>query len=152
LLQFIFCPIEKAGSTLWRQLFYRLAGDIHWYEPPWHKTGLELFRNLPINVSESYLNDPSWTKAVFFRDPTRRLAINKTTLLSNFSYLRLLSAYIHLIQNTESQNNYPSQLKKLNLSRDWGDFWQSASSRNGIRNLHWRPQVQLHIGDSKNLL
>lgn len=29
--KFAFCPIQKAGSSLWTQLFLRMKGEEYWY-------------------------------------------------------------------------------------------------------------------------
>jgi len=70
-------------------------------------------------------NDPSWTKAVFFRDPSRRL----------------ISAYLHFIKSERTPKAYLNMLKTHNLTREWSDFWSSASKKDGISNIHWRPQT-----------
>ena len=116
------------------------------YEPPWHKNGIDLTREIfPTTLVEKYMNDPTWVKAIFFRDPSTRLVKNKLydfgSIFNDGCRFRLLSAYLHLIKNPLTQRNYPRQLRRFNLSGNWEDFYESAISLNGIKNLHWRPQV-----------
>ena len=66
-LFFCSCSISVPVST------HRMEGDPHWYEPPWHKkTPVVRKANLKASELEDIMNDDSWTKAVFFRDPSRR--------------------------------------------------------------------------------
>lgn len=67
--------ILKVGITEWIK-FFRFsygAGDFqslaHW------KEDREEFmvRSLPLDIAQDLWNDPSWTKAVFFRDPAERV-------------------------------------------------------------------------------
>lgn len=126
--KFLFCPIQKAGSSLWSQLFLRMQGDPHWFEPPWHKK-LPTMKNLKLSNEEltNIMNDPSWTKAVFFRDPSRRL----------------LSAYKYCISNKHQVNHYRNWMTKLTKSENfsWPAFYESVTSELKHQNLHWRPQV-----------
>ena len=57
-------------------LLLRLEGDPHWWEPPWHKK-LPAAKNFKLNSREfeEIMYDNTWTKAVFFRDPSRRSVI-----------------------------------------------------------------------------
>jgi hypothetical protein len=56
-----------------RLIVLRMAGDPHWFEPPWHKR-LPIVRGAKLSAREleDIMNDDTWTKAVFFRDPARR--------------------------------------------------------------------------------
>jgi hypothetical protein len=69
----IFVPIQKSGSTVWKQLFRKILGRDDWY------TGR------PVSVSRRYkmssyteaqatqlMNDPTYTRAIFVRDPKER--------------------------------------------------------------------------------
>jgi len=119
------CPIEKTGSTLWRQLFLRLNGDPHWYEPPWHKRLPEIGTGFTKAEVADIFNNPNWTKSIFFREPAKRL----------------ISAYNHLIKNPNTTGGYLQSLQRYQLDRSWSSFWSSASKKNGIMNIHWKPQT-----------
>jgi hypothetical protein len=83
------CPIQKVASTEWTKFFKRLAGDKHYHAD----TPFNTKQGPPIKLSDNLvhdnenpekaalwlrkvndaLHDPSWTRAIFFRDPARRL-------------------------------------------------------------------------------
>jgi hypothetical protein len=71
------------------------------------------------------LHDPTWIKAIFFRDPAARL----------------LSSYLHLIKSPDAIKRYKTMMYQRNLSTTWEDFYQNAIGPNGIRNVHWDPQT-----------
>lgn len=108
---------------MWAQLFHRMSGDPHWYEPPWHKP-IQSFKDLSHDEINEIMNDPNWTKAVVFRDPSRRL----------------LSSYLYLIDNPSQVKIYRNQLLKYSKGTTWNDFLDSVTDQQ-FRNIHWRPQV-----------
>lgn len=71
----IFCGIPKVGVSEWLKLFRRLTGAGDYLSFPHYKQDLTEFHlsSLPLKQAEAMLTDPSWTKAVFFRDPAERL-------------------------------------------------------------------------------
>ncbi|MCP4963769.1 MAG: sulfotransferase family protein [bacterium] len=83
--RFIFFTIPKVACTEWKRLFAGLAGLPDWRDPPHHRYGIPLLSAVEAAEAEDHLNDPAWTKAVFFRDPT----------------VRLLSAYLDKIVNSD---------------------------------------------------
>ena len=64
--------IPKVSCTEFIRLFFRLNGDPHWASEPHFRRGKPLLKDLPLGEVENILNDPTWTKAVFFRDPSKR--------------------------------------------------------------------------------
>lgn len=69
----VMATIPKVSCTEFIRLFYRLKGDPGWRENPHFKPHKPLLKDLPIAEVQSIMNDPTWTKAVFFRDPSKRL-------------------------------------------------------------------------------
>ena len=60
----------------WFKLFFRLGGDKRWRDEPHFKSGARYgmdFNRLDPAEATALLNDPSWSKVVFFRDPLERL-------------------------------------------------------------------------------
>jgi hypothetical protein len=108
---------------MWAQLFLRMSGDPHWYEPPWHKP-IPSFSQLSLEEINDIMNDPTWTKAVLFRDPSRRL----------------LSSYLYLIDNPSQVKSYRNQLLKYSNETTWDDFLFAVTDKH-FQNIHWRPQV-----------
>jgi hypothetical protein len=108
---------------MWAQLFLRMSGDQHWYEPPWHKP-IPSFSKLSLEEINEIMNDPTWTKGVLFRDPTRRL----------------LSSYLYLIDNPSQVKSYRNNLLKYSNGTTWDDFLSAVIDKK-FQNIHWRPQV-----------
>ena len=50
-----------------------LPGDPRWQLDPHFKKNKPLLKSLPLEEVEEIMNDPTWTKAIFFRDPAKRL-------------------------------------------------------------------------------
>lgn len=48
-------------------------GKRDWQLDPHFKKHKPLLKDLPIDEVQDILNDPAWTKAAFFRDPSKRL-------------------------------------------------------------------------------
>jgi hypothetical protein len=97
------------------------------YEPPWHKS-LPVLRGKTLGEIERIMNDKSWTKAIFLRDPTRRL----------------VSSYTYLIANSQMTGHYRSNLKSAtnSSSLEWSHFVNAVVDMKH-QNLHWRPQVYI---------
>eukprot|EP00602_Paraphysomonas_sp_CaronLab_P002853 CAMPEP_0185028996 /NCGR_PEP_ID=MMETSP1103-20130426/15090_1 /TAXON_ID=36769 /ORGANISM="Paraphysomonas bandaiensis, Strain Caron Lab Isolate" /LENGTH=246 /DNA_ID=CAMNT_0027563595 /DNA_START=237 /DNA_END=977 /DNA_ORIENTATION=+ len=83
-------------------------------------------RGLPKEEIERIMNDPTWTKAIMFRDPA----------------MRLLSAYFYTIKKKSQINAYRDALRRAtkNSSTSWDHFLMAVTKMNH-QNLHWRPQV-----------
>ena len=69
----VFCTIPKVACTEWLRMFYKMQGDPKWHLDPHYRGNKPQFNKLPPQRATEILNDPNWTKAVFFRDPARRL-------------------------------------------------------------------------------
>lgn len=94
------------------------------------------------------MNDPSWTKAIFFRNPTQRLFGNDFKITSKVS--RLLSAYTYLIVHDGDPRLRQKFLQQAGLSARWKTFVSlviNQSNPNPLRDLHFRPQVNFGLLD-----
>ena len=75
----LFFTIPKVGCTVFKQLFRRMYGYQTWKEHndfiPHHpmSNGLNYLYHYTPQKAEQMLTDPSWTRAIFFRDPKERL-------------------------------------------------------------------------------
>lgn len=76
----LFFTIPKVSCTLWKQLFRRIQGYDDWksqnytlYLPhnPEHN-GLVYLNHFNTTFAQQIFEDPSWTKAIFVRDPKER--------------------------------------------------------------------------------
>jgi hypothetical protein len=62
----------RTANLKYFQLFMRVQDDETWWEPPYHKPRFERLDKMKREVVEEMLNDPTYIKAVFFRDPASR--------------------------------------------------------------------------------
>jgi Sulfotransferase family len=75
----LFFTIPKVGTTVWKQLFRRMEGYTDWMtdqHPLPHapkRNGLQYLYDYPPMVADHMMTDPSWTRAIFVRDPQERL-------------------------------------------------------------------------------
>jgi hypothetical protein len=71
----VFCGIPKVGMTEWIKFFRNVMGAKDYLSLPHFKEDRKTFlmSTLDPSKAEELLNDPKWTKAVFFRDPFERL-------------------------------------------------------------------------------
>jgi Sulfotransferase family len=99
----IFCGVPKAGITEWMKFFRFVAGAKDYLAVPHYKRDRNEFfvKSLPIEKATELLLDPSWTKAVIFRDPAERL----------------LSAYLDKVVN----NGYTQHHFQINATQDTTD-------------------------------
>jgi hypothetical protein len=102
-----------------------MKNDSGWFEPPWHKR-LPSLGDLNLTEINDIMNDETWTKAILFRDPSRRL----------------LASYLYLIDKPKQVKFYRNNLLKYRNGTSWNDFL-SAVTEDNFHNLHWRPQVGL---------
>ena len=130
--RFIFFTIPKVACTAWIQLFLRIQGYDDWNKfPHYHKNRPFLSRHSCTEI-ENYLNDPTWTKAVFFRDPVERL----------------LSAYLNKIENGSYITKRLFNAGAGDISFDQfveivADNNKQADNPRGLHNNtdpHWKPQ------------
>eukprot|EP00616_Rhizochromulina_sp_CCMP1243_P006700 CAMPEP_0118997614 /NCGR_PEP_ID=MMETSP1173-20130426/62049_1 /TAXON_ID=1034831 /ORGANISM="Rhizochromulina marina cf, Strain CCMP1243" /LENGTH=474 /DNA_ID=CAMNT_0006949071 /DNA_START=81 /DNA_END=1505 /DNA_ORIENTATION=+ len=71
----LIATIPKVACTEFMRLAFRMNGDRNWRkEPHFRRDRAPLwFSKLSVSEATDILTDPTWTKAVFFRDPKRRL-------------------------------------------------------------------------------
>ena len=132
-LNLIFCAAAKVGSTTWRQLWRTIDPNMDelskW--PGWHELAL---RDLGAERSTELLNNASWTKAAFVRDPAERL----------------LSAYLNKIANMQDgEGSLGLYRRNLGLADDFnlssvsfGAFVDILSKQKPeFLNIHWNSQA-----------
>lgn len=75
----VFFSIPKVGSTVWKQLFRRMEGymdylvDQHPLPHAPKRNGLQYLYDYPPLQADFMLTDPTYTRAIFLRDPKERL-------------------------------------------------------------------------------
>jgi hypothetical protein len=131
----MFCGVPKVGISEWLK-FFRFswgAGDYLSY-PHLKNDRLEfMVQSLSLEKAEELLNDPTWTRAVFFRDPAERL----------------LSAYLDkIVSEGYTQKafyiNQPTVLSFPEFVSLVSEKDRNCTSPRGLHpctDAHWRPQV-----------
>ena len=123
----MFCGIPKVGISEWLKFLRFTRGARDFLSLPHNKHDrIEfLVSSLSIEKAQELLNDPSWTRAVFFRDPAERL----------------LSTYFDKIIGEEYM--------RTKFNRDTMTFAEFIDliSSNETRHMrfdpHWRPQTMI---------
>jgi hypothetical protein len=160
----IFFTIQKTGCTVWKQLFRKMMGFPDWRTgPTWGtQTGLLQLRQYQNNLTRAtqLMNDPSYTRALFVRDPKERF-------LSAFLDKAIHTEYV---DETCCRNRNRKKTKKRTTtleqsqeqcrhdSRNFTTFVQMTRSSSGNSNSsiygkgggggggcldpHWTPQWQ----------
>ncbi|KAG7370239.1 sulfotransferase family protein [Nitzschia inconspicua] len=107
----IFCGVPKAGITEWIKFFRFVAGAQDYLAFPHFKTDRNEFflGSLTIEKASELLLDPTWTKAVFFRDPAERL----------------LSAYLDKVVNS----GFTQKHFKIGITDEYGKKETTTSSK-----------------------
>ena len=133
--RFIFFTIPKIASTPWIQLFLRLEGYKDWNADPHHRDGRPFLSDLSCSEIERYLNDPNWTKAVFFRDPAERLLSAYMDKIERGSYItkRLFNAGGGEI----SLNQF------VEVVSDENQITSDPRGLHGKTDPHWMPQYMV---------
>jgi len=133
----IFFHVPKVACEEFKKLFRRVEGYEDWatsynnppglYSPdkPLSRlphdpeiNGLTYLTQLPLDEANKILNDPTWTKAIFLRDPITRF----------------LSAYLDKIR----RHNPNAEMRKLSFE----EFITKVEQ--GLKNRHWNPQSQFY--------
>jgi hypothetical protein len=75
----LFFTMPKVGCTTWKQLFRRIRGKQNWKSQsgllphdPEHNDLVYLHRFNSTTYAKQIMSDPTWTKAIFVRDPKQR--------------------------------------------------------------------------------
>eukprot|EP01031_Cornospumella_fuschlensis_P033963 gene33963-41100_t len=120
----LLCPIQKVGSTLFNALFSRMEDREGWFDWRIRKPGTPAWR-LGIKRLEEIFQDPTWTRAIFFRNPVDRL----------------YSAYTNFLASEYARTSYDLTVRGgVNASVSWGDFLDRVLDQ-GDTNIHWNPQT-----------
>jgi Sulfotransferase family len=129
----VFFTSAKVGCTVWKQLFRRMMGIHNWTEEntvdlvPWNPetNGLQYLHHYDRRTASNIMTDPTWTRAMFIRDPKERLLsayLDKGVAHSSFiqqkccPYLRTdcvakaassLTSFFEVMQTCSNAHWYP---------------------------------------------
>ena len=136
----LFCGIPKVGITQWLRFSRFVFGAGDYQSIPHYKRDITPFQfdKLSRLRQEEVMSDPSWTKAIFLRDPAERL----------------LSAYLNKVEKPrfgELQVDLPTTNMSFRVTvfHNWVQSLETTpiaecQGRKGPSwcwNPHWRPQV-----------
>ena len=147
----MFCGIPKVGITQWLKFSRFIFGAVDYQSMPYFKADVSKFRfaRLSRNRQEEVLNDPSWTKAIFLRDPAERLMSAYLDKVEN-KLLKEKRAWQSSSSTTPPQDLYNITFQtKASVFAEWVRSLETepAVSCQGRRgpswcwDPHWRPQV-----------
>ncbi|KAH8063706.1 chondroitin 4-sulfotransferase [Aureococcus anophagefferens] len=120
----LFAAVPKAACSEFMRLFHRLRNDSDWRSRNPHFRGdRPLLSALAPDRATEILNDPSWTKAVFFRDPASRLLsayLDKFVVGNSYS-TKVFHAekklkfadFVDLVAAGDTNRRYLSNMEKL---------------------------------------
>jgi hypothetical protein len=143
----LFFSIPKCGCTLFKQLFRRMYGYSNWqahtdtfpHQPI--ANGLNYLYHYTPAEAQLMLTDPSWTRAIFFRDPKERLlsAYLDKALAQRGKYLR-----VHCCRGTLDTKRL-LQCQTPNIRADdalisFTDFLEGIVAQ--CDDPHWRAQAR----------
>jgi hypothetical protein len=128
----VFFAVPKVGCTVWKTLFRRMMGYPDWKArlPHDSKTnGLVYLSHYNTSRATEIMNDPSYTKAIFLRDPKERF----------------LSAYLDKVVRSKRRGiDALCCHKNKSCMREAQTFsgFLNATQRVCSKNVHWLPQSQ----------
>jgi len=146
----IFFTIKKNGCTTWKRLFRRTmvyddwqSIDISPHNP--ETNGLKYLRQYPLDQAESMINDPTYTKAIFVRDPKERflsaflekaLGPNGTHILNVchsrprdriWKKTRTFEGFVRLTRRECHDDHWRAQSLRLDPTDPTSRLWQSIN-------------------------
>ena len=130
----IFFPIQKVGCTVWKQLFRRMSGFQDWRTGrTWGRgTGLVYLADYDVKKASALMNDKSFIRALFVRDPKEKFlsAYLDKAVRTEYFYGKCLKAC------RRKASDKSICLKK---SKDF-TFFVKATRARGCYDSHWSPQ------------
>jgi hypothetical protein len=140
----IFCGIPKVGVTEWIKFFRHAIGAKDYLSLPHYKEDRKTFfmSTLDPDKAQEIMNDPSWTKAVFFRNPFERLLSAYEDKIVNKAYTQKV---FHIGDLSTPQSERPVLTFAEFVDRIADNTTNAdCSNPNGLGSCtdpHWKPQV-----------
>jgi hypothetical protein len=137
----VFFTIPKVGCTTWKQLFRRMMGYNNWKAPDPHNpktNGLTYLSHYTTSRATEIMNDPTYTKAIFLRDPKERLLsayLQKVVQSEGKDFMTLCCKYA--TSNNKEQEEQLCRSQAPTLSFPGFVHWTTTICRDDD---HWRPQ------------
>jgi hypothetical protein len=132
----IFFDVAKAGSSEWTRFFARLQGNPAWCGLYIHDHKVNQIKKLydySRDKAHAMMTDPSWTKAIFVRNP-------KTRLLSAFLDKAVRnSKKVFIPKYCNDYHSYGGDLQYCKDHHKEFDFFIHNITTVTWENIHWRP-------------
>ncbi len=128
----IFFPVAKAASSEWLRFFTRLQGSSDWCSNDIHQHEHNQLTNYNREDAQRMMTDPSWTKAIFVRNPKARLLsafLDKVLSHPKIFEQRYCPKYV---------NNGGGTLEDCLEHYDTFDFFLKNFTVYCGENVHWR--------------
>ncbi|CAM9252478.1 unnamed protein product, partial [Heterosigma akashiwo] len=141
----IFCGIPKVGMTEWVKFFRHVVGAKDYLSLPHFKKDREnfLMSRLDISTATQLFDDPTWTKAVFFRNPLDRLL---SAYMDKIAGMAFTQTVFNISTNDETEKNrrpvltfseFVDKLTDQSTLEDCDD----PKGLTACTDPHWRPQM-----------
>lgn len=150
----IFFPVAKAASSEWLRFFSRLEGDPGWCSNDIHTHKHNVLTNYKWADAQRMMTDPTWTRAVFVRNPKARVLsafLDKVLSHRKTFEKRYCPKYVNnggiLDDCVENYMNFDFFLKNFTTFCSENVHWRSIYSR--IDNQWW-PYIN-YIANMENL-
>lgn len=131
----IFFHVAKAASSEWIRFFTRLQGNQAWCGPQVHVDEVNQVKKLSdysTKRAEHMMTDPTWTKAIFVRNP-------KTRVLSGFLDKAISHSQVFAGKYCKAYENNGGDLKYCQEHHEEFDFFVHNITTLSSENVHWRP-------------
>jgi hypothetical protein len=142
----IFFTIQKTGCTVWKQLFRKMMGYDDWRTgPTWGtKTGLKQLRHSNLTQATLLMNDPSYTRAIFVRDPKERFLSAFLDKAIHTEYVDETCCRKKKTLETQEQCRHDSQnfTNFVQMTRSSSNGNGNSKGNGGCLDPHWTPQWQ----------
>jgi hypothetical protein len=146
----IFCGVPKAGITEWIKFFRFSWGARDYLSFPHQKKDLGSFmmNRLSVEKAKELLSDPTWTKAMFIRDPAERLLSAYNDKLTTTA---IGETWFHVKNGTDGHFKEINGVERYVMS--FRQFVELVALNNtdmadprglhGRTDPHWRPQTMM---------
>lgn len=138
----IFCGIPKVGVTEWIKFFRYVIGANDYLSLPHYKQDRESFhlRKLDISKAQTLLNDPTWTRAVFLRNPLDRFLSAYMDKIVGQAYTQKIFKIGDLDEHGRPVLTFPEFVEKVSNFSTISQFADPMGLK-ASTDPHWKPQI-----------
>ena len=139
----IYCGVPKAGISEWLKFFRYTWGAKDFLSVPHFKVDREEFfmSRLSLQKAQELLNDPTWTKTVFFRDPAERLLSAYLNKIVGNAYTQRIFKIGKLEDENRYVLNFTEFLDMITDPKYTRCDQNNPRGLHGCTDPHWKPQI-----------